>query len=92
MIPILSRVVRDELATPISIVPSKSAFSTGGRNLDAFKRYLNSPMVEALICAQNWLRTTIAQFDGINVNEEFERSEKIFIGTSLLSLSSKILS
>jgi len=32
-------------------------------------------MVEALICAQNWLGTTITQFDGINVNEEFELSE-----------------
>ena len=47
-------------------------------------------MVEALICAQNWLGTTITQFDGINVNEEFELSEKVFTGTSLIYLFSKV--
>jgi len=88
--PILSRMVRDVLATPISTVASKSAFSTGGRVLDTFRSSLNPPMAEALICAQNWLRTTITQFDGINVNEEFELSEKVFTGTSLIYLFSKV--
>ena len=65
--PILSRMVRDVLATPISTIASESAFSTGGRVLDTLRSSLNPPMVEALICAQNWLRTTITQFDGINL-------------------------
>jgi len=58
--------------------------------LDTFRSSLNPPMDEALICAQNWLRTTITQFDGINVNEEFELSKKVFTGTSLIYLFSKL--
>jgi len=38
-------------------------------------------MVEALICAQNWLSTIITQFDGITANEEFELFEEIFTST-----------
>jgi len=79
--PILSRMVRDVLATPISTIAYESAFNTEGRVLDAFKICLNPSMVEALICAQNWLKTTMTKLDGINVNEEFELSEKIFTGT-----------
>jgi len=46
--------VRDMLATPISTIGFESAFSIKGRILDAFKSSLNQPMVEALICVQNW--------------------------------------
>jgi len=36
-------------------------------------------MVETLICAQNWSRTNIVQFDGWGIyHEEFELFEKIF--------------
>jgi hypothetical protein len=47
---------RDILAIPVSTVSSESAFSTGGRVLDSFRSSLNSNPVEALICAQNWIR------------------------------------
>ncbi|KAK2376096.1 zinc finger BED domain-containing protein RICESLEEPER [Trifolium repens] len=47
---------RDILAIPVSTVSSESAFSTGGRVLDSFRSSLNSNTVEALICAQNWIR------------------------------------
>jgi len=88
--PILSRMVRDVLATPISTVASESAFSTRGMVLDTFRSSLNPPMAGVLIYAQNWLRTTITQFDGINVNEEFELSERVFTGTSFIYLFSKL--
>ena len=56
---IISRMVRDLLATPISTYVFKSAFSIGSKVLDAFISSLNPPMTEADICVQNWLKTTI---------------------------------
>ena len=56
--PIVGLMARDVLAIPVSTVASESAFSTGGRVLDPFRSSLSSHMVEALVCAQDWMRTT----------------------------------
>lgn len=56
--PILSKMARDILAIPVSTVASESAFSTGGRVLDSFHTSLTPRMVEALVCAQDWLRSS----------------------------------
>ncbi|CAN1301696.1 Putative AC9 transposase [Linum perenne] len=56
--PILSEMARDVLAVPISSVASESAFSTGGRVLSNFRSLLTPAIVEALICAEDWLRST----------------------------------
>ncbi|CAN1782108.1 Zinc finger BED domain-containing protein RICESLEEPER 2 [Linum perenne] len=53
----LSGMVRDILTVPISIMPSKSTFSTSGRVLDSFRSSLTPKIVEALICAEDWLRS-----------------------------------
>ncbi|XP_021720764.1 uncharacterized protein LOC110688330 [Chenopodium quinoa] len=37
---------------------SESAFSTGGRVLDPFRSSLTPRVVEGLVCAQNWLRSS----------------------------------
>ncbi|PKI41816.1 hypothetical protein CRG98_037780 [Punica granatum] len=49
---------KDILAVPVSTVVSESAFSTSGRVLDQFRGSLNPKFVEALICAQDWLRSS----------------------------------
>ncbi|CAL1393157.1 unnamed protein product [Linum trigynum] len=54
--PILSKMVKDILAVPISSVSSEAAFSCGDRVLSPFKSSLNATTVEALICAENWIR------------------------------------
>ena len=38
-----------------STIAFEAAFSTGGRVLDSFQTSLTPRMVEALICAQDWL-------------------------------------
>ncbi|KAH1192987.1 Zinc finger BED domain-containing protein RICESLEEPER 2 [Glycine max] len=73
--PTLSRMVKDILATPISIVASESDFSIGGRVIDCFRSSLNPQMEEALIFAQNWLRPILAQLKGLKIIEDIEISE-----------------
>lgn len=72
--PIVALMAKDVLAIPVSTVASESAFSTGGRVLDPFRSSLSSNMVEALICSQDWLRTTRGP---IVVEENLEDIERI---------------
>ena len=46
---------RDILAIPVSTVASKSSSSTSGRLLSPHCSKLHQKIVEALMCAQNWL-------------------------------------
>jgi hypothetical protein len=54
--PILARIARDVLAIPITAVAFESAFNIGGRVLDPFRSSLAPKTMEAIICAQNWLK------------------------------------
>ena len=81
--PVLSSMGRDIFATPVSTVASESAFSTGGRVLDTFRSCLNPEMAEALICTHNWLMPSFSKVKEMNVQEEFENSEKIVTGIIL---------
>ena len=47
---VISQISYDVLAIHVSIVASKSAFSTGRRVLDLFYSSLSPTIVEALIC------------------------------------------
>ncbi|KAF7832003.1 zinc finger BED domain-containing protein RICESLEEPER 2-like [Senna tora] len=72
---VISRIARDVFSIPISTVSSESAFSTGGRVLDAFRSSLNPTTVEALVCAQNWLRISKKEIDLRSSMDEIERIE-----------------
>ncbi|XP_074315006.1 uncharacterized protein LOC141651183 [Silene latifolia] len=74
--PVLSRLARDILAMPISIVASESAFSAGGRTLDQFRSSLTPKMVQALICAQDWFRMAGEQINVDDLLEDLENLEK----------------
>ncbi|KAA0034838.1 putative transposase [Cucumis melo var. makuwa] len=70
---IISQVARDIYGIPISTVPSKSAFSTGGRVLDSFRSSLTPQTAEALICAQNWIQSKPLD----DMTEEIDGAEEI---------------
>ena len=50
---VLSKLVRDVLAVPVSTVVSGSTFSIGGRIIDPFQSSLYPLMVQNLVCAQD---------------------------------------
>ncbi|GKA96659.1 zinc finger BED domain-containing protein RICESLEEPER 2-like protein, partial [Tanacetum coccineum] len=53
---ILSKMVVDILAIPLTIVASESAFSVGGRVIDPHRSSLGTNMVDKLICGADWYR------------------------------------
>ncbi|KAJ4771400.1 Zinc finger BED domain-containing protein DAYSLEEPER [Rhynchospora pubera] len=62
--PIMARLTRDILAVPISTVASESTFSTAGRTLSPTRSSLNDESLEALICAQDWLKASVTESGG----------------------------
>jgi hypothetical protein len=52
--PILSTLARDVLSMQVSTVASESAFSSGGRVVDAFRSKLKPEIIEALVCTKDW--------------------------------------
>ena len=57
---VLSRIAQHVLAILVSTVASESTFSMTGRVFDLFRSSLSPLMVEALICGQNWLGSSLA--------------------------------
>ncbi|KAK2388993.1 zinc finger BED domain-containing protein DAYSLEEPER [Trifolium repens] len=74
--PILGQMARDILAIPLSTIASESAFSTGGKVLNNYRSSLTSKTVEALICTQNWCKSSpVAAEDIEELLEELENLE-----------------
>ena len=84
--PILTKIARDILSAPVSIVASQSAFSTGGRILDPFRSSLKPKMVEALICTKNWMSSSkdpIVLREYLDEVEALNDSEQVVTGKTL---------
>ncbi|GKA19869.1 zinc finger BED domain-containing protein RICESLEEPER 2 [Tanacetum coccineum] len=55
---IVSRMAKDILCIQVSTVASESAFSASGRVLNPYRNSLAPNIVEALVCTQDWIRTS----------------------------------
>ncbi|KAI5313590.1 hypothetical protein L3X38_042766 [Prunus dulcis] len=74
---VLATIAWDVLAIPVSTVASESTFSTGGRTLNSFRSSLSPAVFEALICTQNWLKSTSISLEVEPTIEEMEFYETI---------------
>jgi hypothetical protein len=70
--PTLSRIACDVLVVPASTVTSKSAFNTGRRIISDFRSRLTPKTVEALICFQDWMRTSGTLFFQFSILYDLE--------------------
>ncbi|KAK1362600.1 HAT, C-terminal dimerization domain containing protein [Heracleum sosnowskyi] len=86
--PTLAKIAQDILAIPVSTVASESAFSTRGRVLDSFRTSLTPRMVEALICAQDWLRNS---YNPLFIKESLLEMEKFEEGTENLTVEQPMI-
>ncbi|KAJ4761401.1 Zinc finger BED domain-containing protein DAYSLEEPER [Rhynchospora pubera] len=66
--PTLQKIARDIFAIPVSSVASESAFSAGGRIISPHRNRLTPQLVQALTCAQNWLK---AEFEELGERNPF---------------------
>ncbi|WVZ87116.1 hypothetical protein U9M48_033808 [Paspalum notatum var. saurae] len=72
--PVLSVMARDFLAIPLSTVSSESALSCGGRILEDHRSSLTPEMLEALVCAKDWLfKTKDLHSDGQDVEPQLPK-------------------
>ena len=76
---VLSLIVKDILANPVSTVASEYAFSTSGRVVDDFRSNFGIKIVEALICTEDWLRASNVCIDLEKLLEDVEKYEKCML-------------
>jgi hypothetical protein len=75
--PTLSRMAQDVLAIQASTVASESAFSTGRKLISEFRTRLTPKTVEALICAQDWIRaSSSSQFSMKAIDDYIEQIDQ----------------
>ena len=67
----------------MSTVASESAFSTSGRILDEYRTRLTTPIVEALVCTQDWVRKSRKPI--IDDDEDILKDDEIALGNNFKS-------
>ena len=87
-LPLLARMAKDLLAIPISIVPSESTFSLGGRVIDEYRSCLTPKTVEALVCNSSCIKGSCKApiLDSLLI-EEYNEFEKLEEGTIINTYS-----
>ena len=78
--------VLDILGIQVSTVASESAFSASGRVLDPYRNSLSPSIVEALVCTQDWIRTsskniTLDTFEDLMKDDELAKGKLFIIKT-----------
>ncbi|CAI9301416.1 unnamed protein product [Lactuca saligna] len=73
---VLASMTKDILAILVSTVANESTFSTSGHVVDDFHSNLIPKAVEALICTQDWLRTSNVCIDLEQLLEDVENMRK----------------
>jgi len=81
--PVVSMIARDVLAIPTSTVASESTFSTGGWILDCYRSSLSTKTAEALVCCQQWLRSSSKECKLQDLLEEIQKLEIVEKGNFL---------
>nr|KAJ0222091.1 hypothetical protein LSAT_V11C200062950 [Lactuca sativa] len=81
--PIVARMAKDILSIQVTTVASESAFSTCGRILDEYRTRLNTPIVEALVCTQDWVRKSRKPI--IDDDEDILKDDGIALGSKFKS-------
>ena len=84
--PILSHIVRDVIAIPVSTISSESAFNIGGRILDQYRSSLTLDMVEALVLLQNWLQSSLFVDPTVDLNKFVEDEFMYHLAEGIFSL------
>ncbi|WRX29531.1 HAT [Theobroma cacao] len=83
--PIFAAIARDVLVVPISTIASKSAFSTSGHVLDAYRSSLTPKIVQALICAQDWLYGK-PRGDPEQLEDDLDELDKLYFDLTKITL------
>jgi hAT family C-terminal dimerisation region len=66
---ILSKLARNVLCIPITMVTYESAFSVRGRVLDDYHSSLKKDMVKIFACGGDWIKTSKVTIQTLEVNE-----------------------
>lgn len=77
--PILSQAAKDVLVIPMSIIVLEFAFSPSDCVVDSFQNFLTPKLVEALLCAQDWLQALPLP---INVEKSMTELEQLESGNT----------
>lgn len=86
---ILSQIAKDVFAIPLTTV---ATFETEARVLDRFRRSFTPKMLEAIICAQNWLQSKPLLVEGGDETEDIDKIDQgKYINIFFLSLTTCIL-